>query len=129
MDNHTIAQQLNHHAHNLESREANIYRPRAYRRAAITVRALDREVVHILNEEGRAGLEALPGIGSRLALTIEDLVRTGEWRPRESTRERKSAERLYIRSRTAIGMLQGSLPGLAAAITSTNLPSEGPEPA
>jgi hypothetical protein len=34
----------------------------------------------VVEKEGRAGLEALPGIGQSLAYTIESLVRTGEFR-------------------------------------------------
>src|SRR5262249_468723 len=37
-------------------------------------------VEEIVAGQGRAGLEALPGIGASLAYTIEGLVRTGEFR-------------------------------------------------
>ncbi|HXG12930.1 MAG TPA: helix-hairpin-helix domain-containing protein, partial [Gemmataceae bacterium] len=80
MDNQTIAQRLLDYADQLEGRDSNVYRIRAYRRAAQTVLELDRPVAELIAEQGRGGLEALPGIGSHLSYTIEGLVKTGEFR-------------------------------------------------
>jgi DNA polymerase (family 10) len=80
MDNATIARKLNDYATYLEGEDSNLYRVRAYRRAAATVLALPRSLAEVVNEKGRAGLEELPGIGSSLAYTIEALIRTGEFR-------------------------------------------------
>jgi hypothetical protein len=80
MDNATIARKLNDYANYLEGEDTNVYRVRAYRRAAATVLAQERPLAEVVNEKGRAGLEDLPGIGSSLAYTIEGLVRTGEFR-------------------------------------------------
>ena len=80
MDNRTIAQRLIDYANYLEGIESNLYRVRAYRRAAETLLSLDRPVTDLLAAEGRAGLEALPGIGPHLSFTLEGLVRTGEFR-------------------------------------------------
>ncbi len=80
MDNETIARKLNDYATYLEGDEPNVHRVRAYRRAADTVRRERRPLKEIVEQEGRAGLEALPGIGRSLAYTIEGLVRTGEFR-------------------------------------------------
>ena len=80
MDNRTIAQHLLDHANYLESREVNLYRVRAYRKAAEAIMALDRRIADILVKDGRAGLETVPGIGSHLSYTLEYLVRTGEFR-------------------------------------------------
>src|SRR5579871_4113738 len=79
MDNQSIAKRLIEYASYLEAREANLYRVRAYRRAADTVLALDRLVSEIVSLEGRQGLEALPGIGRHLSYTLEGMVRTGEF--------------------------------------------------
>jgi DNA polymerase (family 10) len=79
MDNRTIAQRLVAHARELEGQHVNLYRIRAYRRAAETVLGLDRPVEAIVEETGRRGLRRLPGIGSSLAEKIESLVRTGEF--------------------------------------------------
>ncbi|HLN27087.1 MAG TPA: hypothetical protein VK395_05045 [Gemmataceae bacterium] len=80
MDNRQVALKLTEYAAYLEAREASLYRVRAYRRAAETVLALDRPLTALVADEGRAGLEALPGIGTHLAFTIEELIRTGEFR-------------------------------------------------
>src|SRR5579872_6543403 len=80
MDNHTIAQKLLDYANYLEARESNVYRVRAYRRAAETILTLDRPLSELVTLEGRQGLEALPGIGQHLSYTLESLVRTGDFR-------------------------------------------------
>jgi DNA polymerase (family 10) len=80
MDNATIAKKLADYAAFLEGEDGNVYRVRAYRRAADTVRALERPLRDVLEAEGRAGLEALDGIGAHLAYTIEALLKTGEFR-------------------------------------------------
>jgi hypothetical protein len=80
MDNEAIARKLNDYATYLEADESNVYRVRAYRRGAEVVRALQRPMTEIVEKEGRAGLEALPGIGRSLAFTLETLVKTGEFR-------------------------------------------------
>jgi hypothetical protein len=80
MDNETIARKLNEYATYLDGEESNVHRVRAYRRAADTVHRERRPLKEIVEQEGRAGLEALPGIGRSLAFTIEGLVRTGEFR-------------------------------------------------
>src|SRR3984893_4587771 len=80
MDNLSIAKRLLDHANNLEGRDANIYRVRAYRQAADTVMGLTQSVVDVLAKQGRQGLEELPGIGSHLSYAIESLVQTGELR-------------------------------------------------
>src|SRR5437764_2288918 len=81
MDNRQIAQQLISYAEYLEAREASLYRVRAYRRAAETVQRLDRPLADLVAAEGRAGLEALPGIGSHLSYTLAETVRTGTFSP------------------------------------------------
>ena len=55
MDNHTIAERLREYANYLESQEMNVYRVRAYRKAAETVLSLDRPLSEIVAREGRAG--------------------------------------------------------------------------
>jgi hypothetical protein len=80
MDNQSIAQRLLDHADLLETYDTNIYRVRAYRRAAETVLGMSRPLAEVLAESGRGGLEELPGIGSHLSFTIDSLIRTGEFR-------------------------------------------------
>ena len=78
MDNFTIARQLLDVARSLEAKQRSLYKVRAYRRAAETIRGLDRPVEDLLAIEGRKGLKELPGIGVSLSGKIETLVRTGE---------------------------------------------------
>jgi DNA polymerase (family 10) len=93
MDNRTIAQWLTEYANFLEAEESNLYRARAYRRAAETILGLTEPAADLLKREGRAGLEELPGIGSHLSFTIDSLVRTGELRTvRVRGRERECRE-------------------------------------
>ena len=79
MDNLTIAQRLRDHARQLDGRDGNLFRIRAYRRAAQILLGLDRPVAEVLTESGAKGLQAIPGIGDHLAFTIEHLARTGEF--------------------------------------------------
>jgi len=80
MNNQTIAKTLLDFAHFLEGREPNLYRLRAYRRAAEVVMGLEVPVARIVEEKGSRGLQELPGIGSHLGYTIAHLVCTGEFR-------------------------------------------------
>jgi DNA polymerase/3'-5' exonuclease PolX len=99
MDNFTIAQRLRAYARQLEGQQENLYRVRAYRRAAETILRLERSVEGLLADDGAGVLQTLPGIGAHLAFTIEHLVRTGElltfeeraaatWRPSRQRRPR-----------------------------------------
>lgn len=80
MDNEAIAARLLCYASRLGDHDSNLYRRRAYRRAAVEILRLEQPVTSILAEAGRQALQELPGIGSHLAYTIEGLVRTGQFR-------------------------------------------------
>lgn len=101
MINNDIARQFEFIAGLLESRDANPYRVEAYRNAAEILRELDRNVSEIVETEGQAGLEKIPGIGKSLARSITEYLHTG----RMSVFER-------IRGRTDPVALIGSLPGI-----------------
>lgn len=79
MTNDDVARQLQRHARKLAERYGNLYRIRAYRRAAQTVLGLRRPVTELQKWE----LEVLPGIGDHLAMAITNYVRTGEWKTYE----------------------------------------------
>ena len=102
MDNRQIAERLTAYAEYLEAREANLYRVRAYRRAAETVLGLDRPLADLVAAEGRAGLEELPGIGSHLSYTLEEIARTGEFRVLNTDGGTIDAERV-LRSLPGVG--------------------------
>jgi hypothetical protein len=77
LTNEEAARRLEEAARQLEEQGANVYRVRAYRSAANTVRAAGRPVSEMLEQGGAAELRELPGIGERLATTLEQLVLTG----------------------------------------------------
>jgi DNA polymerase (family X) len=77
LGNEDAAKRLEEAARALEEQDANLYRVRAYRTAANTVRGQSRPVSELLKEGGRGALLELPGIGDRLASTLEQLVITG----------------------------------------------------
>jgi DNA polymerase (family 10) len=79
MNNITIAEGLVRVAHRLEREDQNLFRVRAYRRAAETVLGLDRPLEQMVAESGVPGLRRLPGIGSHLAKKLATLVRTGDF--------------------------------------------------
>jgi DNA polymerase/3'-5' exonuclease PolX len=72
--NAQVAARIDEVAGILEDKGANLYRVRAYRRAADTLRRLDQPVGELLAERGLPGLEELPGIGESLARSIRELV-------------------------------------------------------
>jgi DNA polymerase/3'-5' exonuclease PolX len=82
MDNRIIAEHLRRHAQQLDAEGGNLYRARAYRHAADIVVELAEPVSRIFERDGRRGLQALPGVGSHIARTIESLLLTGETPPR-----------------------------------------------
>lgn len=72
-----VAARLDEIAALLQEQHANPFRVQAYQRAAETVRRLDESVFGLIEREGLAGLEALPGIGHSLARSIYQAARTG----------------------------------------------------
>ena len=78
MDNRIIAQQLMAAARSLQEKRANLYRVQAYRRAAQTILGLERQVEELVAGAGPKALRELPGIGAKLSVKIETLVRTGD---------------------------------------------------
>lgn len=78
MTNAEIAYHFEQVARLLIEQQANLYRVHAYRRAADTLRNLDHSAEEILQNEGEAGLQRLPGIGESLARSIYTLITTGQ---------------------------------------------------
>ena len=74
MENATIAHELLRQARELAARGDNLYRVRAYRRAAAALFGLDRPVSAILAAEGLPGLRSVPGVGRSLARTVAELA-------------------------------------------------------
>ena len=76
--NDDIADMFEQVADLLAAQDEDFYRIRAYRRGAEAVRSQTQSVVEIVGKQGTAGLEKLPHIGRKLALSIEEIAKTGE---------------------------------------------------
>jgi hypothetical protein len=84
--NAMCAERLREAADLLEAQGANPFRVSAYRRAADTVRDLPEDVALLIEREGVAGLDALPGIGRGIASALLEMNRTGRWMQLERLR-------------------------------------------
>lgn len=71
MDNLTLARELQARARAMAAAGENLYRVRAYRRAAAVVTGLDRPAA-VLAAAGR-----LPGVGASLCVTIAEIAAPG----------------------------------------------------
>jgi hypothetical protein len=78
-DNARCADRLREAADLLEAQGANPFRISAYRKAADTVLELKEDLAELIDREGMAGLEALPGVGRGIASALLEMVRTGRW--------------------------------------------------
>lgn len=87
MTNQEVARKLQQHARELEAAGGSLYRVRACRQAAFALLGMGRPVAEVLEQEGRAGLERLPGVGQGLGYTLEVLLRTGELRSLHEARD------------------------------------------
>jgi DNA polymerase/3'-5' exonuclease PolX len=74
MDNVAIAHELLRQARDLAAHGDNLYRVRAYRRAAAELLGETRPVTEIVVEFGPRGLMVIPGVGPSLAKTIAELA-------------------------------------------------------
>jgi DNA polymerase (family 10) len=68
--NQQIARRLREQAWELARSRANLYRVRAFRRAAMAVLALPVEVATLVARGGESALERVPGVGRSLARTL-----------------------------------------------------------
>ncbi|HEV2364046.1 MAG TPA: helix-hairpin-helix domain-containing protein [Caulobacteraceae bacterium] len=78
-ENPLLAARLEDYADLLEAEGADTFRVRAFRRAAAVIERLPTPVRDILAREGRTGLEALPGVGPRIAAALAEMCLTGRW--------------------------------------------------
>jgi len=75
--NEEIAKTLEHVADLLEVEDESSFRVRSYRNAAQTIRDLDTPVSELLKRDGEHLLKDLPGIGDKLAGSIQEIATTG----------------------------------------------------
>jgi hypothetical protein len=94
LGNIQVAERLDEVARLLEAQDANPFRVRAYREAAGRLRELLEPVAQLLEAEGIAGLDRLPGIGEALARSIEQLTYNGRLGLLERLRGEAKPERL-----------------------------------
>ena len=95
VSNELIADVLEHVADRLETQHANIYRVDAYRAGAAVVRRHETSIQDLALTEGRAGLDALPQIGSSLSGSIDEIAHTGRLRLLERLEGKLSPVELF----------------------------------
>ncbi len=95
VSNAQIADILEQVADRLESQHANIYRIDAYRAGAAVVRRHESSIQDLALSEGRAGLDALPQIGSSLSGSIDEIAHTGRLRLLERLEGKLSPVELF----------------------------------
>lgn len=96
VENQDLAEVLERVADLLEAQHASVFRVDAYRRAATTIRGLDRSVLSLLREGGRQQLLELPGIGKSLASALDEIVHTGRLRLLERLEGQVSPEEIFM---------------------------------
>lgn len=93
--NQLIGDRLREAADLLEQQRANPFRVRAYREAAVAVAALPDDLGDIFVRGGLEGLDALPGVGPRIAAAIAEMLRTGRWSQLERLRGTLDPDKLF----------------------------------
>ena len=78
-ENQQIAAQLREASDLLQAQGANPFRVGAYRRAADSVARFERPVRELFDASGRAGLQAIFGVGSGISSAIAEMLITGSW--------------------------------------------------
>ena len=94
-ENQRCAERLREAADLLDAQGANPFRVSAYRRAADTVHDLREDLAAVIDREGQAGLEALPGIGRGIASALVEMVRSGRWTQLERLRGSSDPVQLF----------------------------------
>ena len=74
MDNTAIARELLRQARVMAAHSDNLYRVRAFRRAAAEIFGWPRSVSDIIAQSGSDGLMVIPGVGESLSQIIADLA-------------------------------------------------------
>lgn len=100
-----IAQRLREMAALVDAQDGNPYRAAAYRRAADTLAALGGDLRTLFDAQGLAGLDALPGVGPRIAAAIAEMLASGHWRQLEQ-----------LRGDADPGVLLRTVPGIGAGL-------------
>jgi DNA polymerase (family 10) len=75
------------------------FKPRAYRRAAISIRSLPCDVKNVYKKGGIKALRQISGVGENLALHIEEFIKTGKMKGYEDLKKKMPA---HVAELTAI---------------------------
>ncbi len=67
------------------------FKPRAYQKAAISLRSLNRDVKDIYKEGGLKALNEISGVGESMALKIEEIIKTGKIKEYKKMKEKMPA--------------------------------------
>lgn len=94
-ENAALAARLRDYADLLDGQGSAPFRARAYQRAADVIERLPRPVASILAADGRAGLDALPGIGPRIAAALAEMCLTGRWSQLDRVRGQADPEAAF----------------------------------
>ena len=78
MRNNEIAQILMEIGEHLAMRGENVFKIKAFEKAAQVIGEMERELTNIYKEEGIKGLEEISGVGPSIAGEIEELIKTGK---------------------------------------------------
>jgi len=63
------------------------WKPRAYRKAALSIQSLSEDIEDIYKEKGLAGLKEIPGIGDAISQKIAEYIETGKIHEYEKLKE------------------------------------------
>lgn len=86
MTNRKIAKLLYEIADFLEMKEVQ-FKPQAYRKAAVALESLSKDVKEIYDEQGEDGIEQIPGVGESIASKIIEYIKTGEMEYHQQLKE------------------------------------------
>lgn len=67
------------------------FKPRAYRKAAISIRSLSEDIKDIYKKGGVDALEKIPGVGKSMALKIDEMIKTGKIKYYEELKKKMPA--------------------------------------
>ena len=95
LSNDEVADRLHEIAELLEAQDANPFRVRAYRIAAVTVEGLSESLHEILARDGKLGMTHFPGIGHSLSRSIDQLVHSGRLGLLDRLRGDTGVERVF----------------------------------
>ncbi|NQU82853.1 MAG: hypothetical protein HQ539_02800, partial [Parcubacteria group bacterium] len=76
MNNKEIAKILYDIADMLEMKKGTPFKPRAYRKVALNLENLQKDVSDIYKEKGLAGLDEIDGVGKNISEKIEEYLKT-----------------------------------------------------